>query len=87
MEWGNRIYIRDDFELEEEFKKISAENFHSETEKTSFITPSKEEVAGQINKWVSEVTHGRIEEILEPGKKKEQLTKYSFALKQYYSII
>ncbi|KAL0276185.1 UNVERIFIED_CONTAM: hypothetical protein PYX00_003803 [Menopon gallinae] len=67
LEWGSRIYIRNDFELLDDFKKISTENFHSVTEQMSFSTPSKEEVARKINNWVGEVTHGRINEVVEPA--------------------
>lgn len=65
LEFGNKIYLKSDFELMPEYKQMLVRDFLSDIETTDFLKPV--EAAKQINSWVSNVTHNRISSILDPG--------------------
>ncbi|KDR09404.1 Serpin I2 [Zootermopsis nevadensis] len=64
LEFGNKIYLKSDFELMPEYKQMLVRDFLSDIETTDFLKPV--EAAKQINSWVSNVTHNRISSILDP---------------------
>jgi len=66
LEFGSKIYLNSGFELVPEYKQALVRDFLSDIETTDFRKPDK--AAGQVNSWVSNVTHNRVPAILDPGK-------------------
>lgn len=65
LEFGNKIYLQSGSELVPEYKQTLITDFLSDIETTNFLKPM--EAATQINSWVSNVTHNRVSNILDPG--------------------
>jgi serine protease inhibitor len=59
------MYLQYGFELVPEYKQMLIKDFLSDIETTNFLKP--EEAAFEINSWVSNVTHNRVNSIIVPG--------------------
>ena len=66
LEFANKIYLQHGFALVPEYKQTLIKDFLSDIETTSFLKP--EEAANQINSWVSNVTHNRVNSLIVPGR-------------------
>ncbi|CAF1109973.1 unnamed protein product [Rotaria sordida] len=59
---ANRLYVDDEFDLDNEFNKILEKYYHSQLELIDFS--QKEKCVGHINKWISNQTNNIIKNIL-----------------------
>ena len=66
LEFANKIYLQHGFELVPEYKQTLIKDFLSDIETTNFLKP--EEAANQINSWMSNVTHNRVNSLIVPGR-------------------
>jgi serine protease inhibitor len=66
LEFANKIYLEHGFELVPEYKQTLIKDFLSDIEATNFLKP--EQAASQINSWMSNVTHNRVNSLIMPGR-------------------
>lgn len=64
LEFANKIYLQHGFEMVPEYKQTLIKDFLSDIETTNFLKP--EEAAFQVNSWVSNVTHNRVNSLIVP---------------------
>ena len=61
LEIANAIWFRNTFQVEEGFKSVNQQYYHAKVEGLDFTSPAAVET---INNWVGEVTHQKIEKIV-----------------------
>ena len=59
---ANKIYIKNQFKVKDEFKTVATETFKSEIQEIDF--EKKSYAVNEINKWVEEQTHDKIKNLL-----------------------
>ncbi|KAF5298603.1 hypothetical protein FQR65_LT09698 [Abscondita terminalis] len=59
---ANKIYVREDIQLKNDFKTIAQNGFKSEVENINF--KNKESATNEINRWVELKTHDKIKNLL-----------------------
>ena len=65
LEFANKMYLQYGFELVPEYKQTLMKDFLSDIETTNFLKP--QEAAYQINSWISNVTHNRVDSLIVAG--------------------
>jgi len=60
--YGNRVWIKDDFDVNEVYKRNVENNFGASVGKANF---SKTEAIAKVNNWVSKVTRGNIKQLVD----------------------
>lgn len=63
---ANRIFTRDGFEMNKEFKAATADVFYAEAQNLDFIHKS-DEASKTINDWVESKTNNRIKNLVSSG--------------------
>jgi len=66
LEFANKVYLQHGLELVPEYKQTLIKDFLSDIETTDFLRP--EQAAIQINSWMSNVTHNRVNSLIVPGR-------------------
>ncbi|KAK4872897.1 hypothetical protein RN001_014926 [Aquatica leii] len=61
---ANRIYLQHDYKIREDFKSIAQNSFSADVKNIDF--KKKVDAAGEINLWVSDQTHGKIKDLIDP---------------------
>lgn len=61
---ANRIYVQNDFDINQQFKEVATQKFASNIEALNFA--ESDSSASTINKFVKEKTNGRIENLIQP---------------------
>ncbi|KAK4872894.1 hypothetical protein RN001_014923 [Aquatica leii] len=62
---ANRMYLQMDYEIRKDFINIAQNSFLADVENVDFN--KKDETAGAINQWVSDQTHGKIKNLIDPN--------------------
>ncbi|KAJ4431224.1 hypothetical protein ANN_19821 [Periplaneta americana] len=70
IEFSNKLFIANGFDILPEFKNMTVEDFKSDIESVDFSQP--EAAARTINNWVSQSTHQRIQQLVQKGGSKTQ---------------
>ncbi|XP_069676902.1 leukocyte elastase inhibitor-like isoform X2 [Periplaneta americana] len=65
IEFSNKLFIANGFNILPEFKNMTVEVFKSDIESVDFTQP--EAAARSINNWVSQSTHQRIQQLVQKG--------------------
>lgn len=62
---ANKIYLANDFEILDEFKKTAVDSFDAEVENINFAENSQ--AAAKINQWAESKTNNKIKELIRPN--------------------
>ncbi len=66
---ANRLYTKTGFQIQPEFSKGVKDNFLAEVEQLDFVQTVAS--AATINGWVEKTTHGKIKDLIPPGRAKQ----------------
>lgn len=65
LEIANKMYVKENFELTQEFVAAAKETFNSTADKVNFLDPGTPKL---INTWVEKSTHDKIKDLIPDGK-------------------
>jgi serine protease inhibitor len=66
LEFANGAFLNEGYQVKSGFRKVLEEDFLSSVEIVQFA--NSRAAAGEINSWVSDHTHGKIQNLVSPGK-------------------
>jgi serine protease inhibitor len=66
IEFANGAFLKEGYEVKPQFKNVLEQDFQSTVDTARFSNPTA--AAGQINSWVADHTHNKIQNVLLPGK-------------------
>jgi hypothetical protein len=72
LQFANGAFLEEAYEVKPHFKNVLEKDFQSTVESVRFSNPTA--AAGQINSWVADHTHDKIQNVLLPGK---EISRYS----------
>ncbi|XP_014220593.1 alaserpin-like isoform X4 [Trichogramma pretiosum] len=64
LELANKIYVNDQVPLKDSYRQLAATNFYSDASPLNVAKPK--EAAAEINQWVKDKTHNKIDGIIQP---------------------
>jgi serine protease inhibitor len=66
LEFANAAFLKEGFEINAQFENILEQDFQSTIKPTDFNNPPA--AADEINSWVANKTHDKIQNLVSPGK-------------------
>jgi serpin B len=72
LEFANAAFLKEEYPVKPQFENILKQDFQATIQPTDFNNQSV--AADQINSWVSNKTHEKIQNIVSPGKEISQFS-------------
>jgi serine protease inhibitor len=70
LEFANAAFLKEGFQVKPEFTRVLEQDFQSSIQSAPFSNPP--EAAAEINSWVANHTHDKIQNLVSPGKETSQ---------------
>lgn len=81
LEFANGAFLKEGYEVESQFKNVLEQDFQTTVESVRFSDPPA--AAGEINSWVADHTHDRIQNFLSPGEETSQYSVKYTSVNEY----